>query len=96
MHWITSERAADLLHLDCALDTSLEIKTWKFLEIRLMILMKSFPTSIEEDEALLAGPKQLSHVKTHLVGLRLQEKRILKDAIEYVKLQLAGVQNGKP
>lgn len=83
-HWLASEKASDLCHLDCALDTDLEMKTWKFLEIRLTILLRSFPTTIADDEALLERPKQLGHVKSLLVELRLNEKRILRDAVEYV------------
>lgn len=85
-HWLASDKAADLCHLDCALDTGLEIKTWKYLEIRLTILLRSFPTTIADDEALLERPKQqMGHVKGLLTELRLNEKRILRDAIEYVQ-----------
>lgn len=85
-HWVASDKAADLCHLDCALETDLEMKTWKYLEIRLTILLRSFPTTIADDEALLERPKQqLGHVKGLLTELRLTEKRILRDAIEYVQ-----------
>lgn len=66
------------------MDTDLETKTWKFLEIRLTILLRSFPTTIPEDETLLERPKQLGHVRSLLIELRLNEKRILRDAVEYV------------
>lgn len=85
IHWLNSDKATDLCHLDCAMDTDLEIKTWKFLEIRLTILLRSFPTTIAEDEAQLERPKHLGHVKGLLIELRLKEKRILRDAVEYVQ-----------
>lgn len=83
-HWIDSERAADLMHLDCALDTRLEIASWKFLFIRLKIILRSFCTTIDEDEALLKRPNKLSHTRKPIVELRLNEKRLLTAAIEYL------------
>lgn len=83
-HWLSSEKATDLLHADCALETALEIKTWKFLETRLTLLLRSFPTTLEEDLTLQSGPK-LGHIRNILLQFRIGEKQILQDALEYVQ-----------
>ena len=54
-HWLESDRPTDLMHVDCALETSLENKTWSFLYTRLQLLLKSFPTTLDEDLVLLNG-----------------------------------------
>lgn len=88
-HWITSERAGDLFHIDCALETALETKTWMFLQTRLTLLLKIFPTALQEDETLLSnhqkGQAKLGHVKALIVQYRILEKRILENALDYVK-----------
>lgn len=88
-HWITSERADDLFHIDCALETALETKTWLFLQTRLTLLLKIFPTTLQEDEALLSnhqkGQAKLGHVKALIVQYRILEKKILENALDYVK-----------
>lgn len=92
-HWIGSDRAQDLLHVDCALETSLESKTWSFIQIRLTLLLRSFPTTLDDDVALLAshqgkGANKLGHVKSMLVHYRILEKKILTEALEYVKQRI--------
>lgn len=88
-HWTDSERAADLLHMDCALETSLESKTWMFLQTRLTLLLRAFPTTLEEDETLLSnhikGQAKLGYIKAMVVQYRILEKRILTNALEYAK-----------
>lgn len=88
-HWLASERSNDLLHVDCALDTTLEMKIWTFLKMRLTILLKSFTTTIVEDEAIVdahrKGQNKLGHNKALIIQFRLIEKRILQDALEYVE-----------
>lgn len=90
-HWLApNKQATDLLHLDCALDTSLELKTWNFLKMRLVLLLKAFPTSHTEDVALLEqhqrkGQQKLDHIKTMSVQYRISEKRILSDALSYIE-----------
>ena len=80
----------DLLHLDCALETALETKTWLFLKTRLMLLLRTFPTSLEDDLSFVEthqkkGQPKLGHVKSMLMQYRIIEKRILRDAMEYVE-----------
>lgn len=85
---MASERSTDLLHLDCALETALDTKTWQFLKMRLTILLKAFPTTMQEDQVILdahkKGQNKLSHVKAMIVQFRITEKIILLDALEYV------------
>lgn len=88
-HWLASDRSNDLLHVDCALETTLETKIWNFLKIRLTILLKSFATTIVEDEAIVdahrKGQNKLGHNKALVIQFRLTEKRILQEALEYVE-----------
>lgn len=88
-HWINSDRAIDLLHIDCALETVLESKTWLFLQTRLSLLLKVFPTTLDDDEIALAnynkGQTKLGHTKAMLLQYRILEKRILTNALDYAK-----------
>lgn len=90
-HWLApNKQATDLLYLDCALDTSLELKTWNYLKMRLLLLLKAFPTSHADDVAQLEqhqrkGQQKLGHIKTMIVQYRISEKRILNDALAYIE-----------
>ncbi|XP_055386662.1 actin-histidine N-methyltransferase [Condylostylus longicornis] len=88
-HWVNSERTTDLLHIDCALETSLESKTWQFLQNRLEILLRVFPTTLEADEITFAnfkkGQIKLGHIKSMLLHYRILEKKILLNALDYAK-----------
>ncbi|XP_065364244.1 actin-histidine N-methyltransferase isoform X2 [Calliphora vicina] len=90
-HWITSERAMDLLHIDCALETELESKTWQYLQIRLMLLLRAFFTTLEDDENLFEGLKKgeikpaRTYIQMMILEYRILEKRILTAALDYAK-----------
>lgn len=90
-HWLENDKCAtDLLYQDCALDTELEIKTWAFLKIRLILLLRAFPNTLDEDVTLIdthqnKGQQKLGHIKSMLIQFRITEKRILKEALEYVE-----------
>lgn len=90
-HWLAPDKiASDLLYLDCALDTELEIKTWNFLKMRITLLLKAFPTTLEDDTNLLEqhqkkGQQKLSHIKTMIIQYRITEKCILRDALIYIE-----------
>ncbi|KAJ6642729.1 Actin-histidine N-methyltransferase [Pseudolycoriella hygida] len=90
-YWLAPNRAAsDLKYTDYAFDTELEIKTWNFLKMRLMILLKAFPTTLEEDIDLFKqhqqkGQQKLSQNKKMVIQYRITEKRILRDALAYVE-----------
>jgi len=79
--WIQSEKSSDLQYPDCALETSLELKSWTFLRARLNLLLSSYKTKIEEDRNLLndegvSGNTQLA------IKMRLTEKSILGECLE--------------
>lgn len=86
---MASDRSNDLLHVDCALETALEMKIWNFLKMRLTILLRSFTTTIAEDEIIVEahrkGQNKLGHNRALVIQFRLIEKRILQDALEYVE-----------
>lgn len=88
-HWINSERAMDLLHIDCALETTLESRTWQYLQTRLMLLLRVFPTTLEVDEEQLAAYKKgelyLCYVEAMVLEYRVLEKRVLAAALDYAK-----------
>ncbi|KAL1510056.1 hypothetical protein ABEB36_004712 [Hypothenemus hampei] len=84
-HWINSDRTADLLHWECALDTSLEIKVWTFLKTRLSLLLASYKTKLEEDEKLLLHGQNLSENTKLAIRMRITEKRLLRGCLEYVE-----------
>lgn len=89
-HWLAPGKCAtDLLHLDCALNTELETKAWIFMKTRITLLLKAFATTSEDDEHLLEmhqkkGQQKLGHIKLLIVQFRLNEKRILREALTYV------------
>ncbi|XP_055842907.1 actin-histidine N-methyltransferase [Episyrphus balteatus] len=87
-HWIEN-RATDLFHIDCALETSLESKTWLFLQTRLSLLLRVFPTTLEEDELALQnhekGQTKVGYLKALILQYRILEKRILTNALDYAK-----------
>ncbi|KAG5877595.1 hypothetical protein JTB14_027599 [Gonioctena quinquepunctata] len=89
-HWLESDRADDLKYSDCALDTTLEKKSWTFLQARLKLLLGIYKTTLEEDLGVLEGKrsnkgKQMSANARLAVGMRAIEKKILTAAIEYVE-----------
>lgn len=90
-HWLApNKQATDLLYLDCALETSLEMKTWNFLKMRFLLLLKAFPTLLTDDVALIEhhqrkGQQKLGHIKTMIVQYRISEKRMLNDALAYIE-----------
>lgn len=89
-HWLAADsNALDLMCVDCALETELEVRSWRFLQVRLQLLLRAATDggrSLEEDERLLAEAKakRLGFVRTMLVQYRVLEKRLLGGALEYV------------
>lgn len=65
------------------------MKIWTFLKMRLTILLRSFTTTIVEDEAIVdahrKGQNKLGHHKALIIQFRLTEKHILQDALVYVE-----------
>ncbi|CAH1159824.1 unnamed protein product [Phaedon cochleariae] len=83
LHWLESDRSDDLRYLECALDTTLEKKSWTFLQARLKLLLGIYKTTLEEDLELLQD-KELGANKVLGIRMRAIEKRILRGAIEYI------------
>jgi hypothetical protein len=46
-HWLSSDRSCDLVYPDCALETEVESKMWKFLLTRSNLLQRAYPTTLE-------------------------------------------------
>ncbi|PSN34560.1 Histone-lysine N-methyltransferase setd3 [Blattella germanica] len=46
-HWLLSDRSCDLMYPDCALETDVETKMWKFLLNRIFLLQRAYTTSLD-------------------------------------------------
>lgn len=85
--WLESDRSETLQKLEIAPDTVLEKKSWTFLQTRLKLLLAAYRTTLEEDSKLLNG-NHISANKKLAIRMRLTEKRILKDTINFVEQRL--------
>ncbi|XP_014287152.1 actin-histidine N-methyltransferase isoform X1 [Halyomorpha halys] len=83
--WKKNPSRFDLLHPQCAVDTSIEKRMWQFLGTRIKLLLAAYPTSLEEDEKLLLTKKEMTPCLKLAVLLRLSEKRILTKVLAYVE-----------
>ncbi|EDW62267.2 actin-histidine N-methyltransferase [Drosophila virilis] len=93
-HWCSDlERAVDLLHIDCALETDLETRTWQYLYQRLKLLLGVLDATLKEAdeqqqlEALQQQPAP-SEIDIMVLQYRLLERRILGDALQYAQERL--------
>lgn len=75
------EKAKGLLHEDCDVGTTVQDKTWKFLHTRVSLLVRAYPTTLEEDQAALPTLKGNEAIVRSLL---MCEKMILKDAMTYL------------
>jgi protein-histidine N-methyltransferase len=78
------------MHIDCGLECKLETKSWLFLQTRLQLLLKVFPTTLAEDVELISksasgGTNKLGRIRQMLINFRIIEKTILSDALEFAK-----------
>lgn len=83
-HWILNDSRFDLLHPDCAVDTSIERKMWQFLATRIKLLLAAYPTALQDDEKLVESKKEMAPCMKLAVLQRLTEKRILTKVLAYV------------
>ncbi|CAG9836561.1 unnamed protein product [Diabrotica balteata] len=83
-HWLDNDRSDDVQYLECALDTSLEKKSWIFLQARLKLLLGIYKTTLDGDLKLLEN-KELSANRRLAIKMRATEKMVLVNAIEYVE-----------
>ncbi|KAL4237444.1 Histone-lysine N-methyltransferase setd3 [Mactra antiquata] len=72
----------ELGDLDKVVSVELETNMWTYLETRSTLLLKSYETSVEEDDELLQK-KKLSDCERLCVQLRYCEKNILKSTASY-------------
>ncbi|XP_052858278.1 actin-histidine N-methyltransferase [Drosophila gunungcola] len=96
-HWCSDlERAGDLLHIDCALETDHETRTWQFLEDRLKLLLAVLDKELREADELEAlselsqlelkeGGKPVHEIELMLLQYRRLERSILAGALQYAQ-----------
>lgn len=84
--WLAKDSCSDLKCLDVTLDGETETKTWNFLLARIKLLQTQYPTTLEEDTELLE--KGLPEIRKLPIQLRIAEKNILKNALEYVQQRI--------
>ncbi|EDV47427.1 histone-lysine N-methyltransferase setd3 [Drosophila erecta] len=93
-HWCSDlERAGDLLHIDCALETDHETRTWQFLEDRLKLLLAVFDKEMREADELKElselelkdGAKSGQEIELMLLLYRRLERSILAGALQYAQ-----------
>lgn len=85
-NWLAVENVKELLSPDLKLDTAMEQKILMFLLMRVRILLKAFPTTLEEDLALLKT--QLQKTKHMLVEYRILEKKALSSIAEKIETNM--------
>lgn len=74
-----------LLAVDSSKSDALELRCLNFLYVRLSLLLKAYPSTLKEDEALLNdGCSSLSIRAKMALQLHICEKRILQTALDYV------------
>lgn len=82
--WLEAGNAEELLNPDLKLDKALEQKILMFLLMRVKILLKAAPTTIEEDEALLPET-QTQRIRQMLIQHRILEKKALNEVATRVE-----------
>ncbi|XP_021918937.1 histone-lysine N-methyltransferase setd3 isoform X2 [Zootermopsis nevadensis] len=86
-HWLSSDHSSDLVYPDCALETDVESKMWKFLLDRINLLQHAYTTTLEEDCTKLKH-LQLTPCSRLAVQLLITEKKLLEAAEEHVKQRI--------
>lgn len=84
--WLNAENTKDLLNPETPLDVAFQKKIIQFLLIRIKILLKAFPTTIDEDKVLLENG--CSKTKTMLVQYRILEKKIFHEVLSTLEDQI--------
>lgn len=90
--WLQAENTKELLNPDLKMEKAVEQKNLMFILMRVKILLKAFPTSLEEDEALLET--QLQKTKQMLVQYRVLEKKVLTETAAMIDGKIKAL-NGK-
>ncbi|XP_038075017.1 actin-histidine N-methyltransferase-like [Patiria miniata] len=81
-----TESLGRLIRPNCLISKANELRVWSFLETRLSLLLRQYKTTIEEDIEQLSKTDLSSNSKL-CIQLRLLEKRILHNAIAYIKIR---------
>lgn len=84
--WLDAENTKDLLKFDLKLEEAMEKKLLMFLLIRVKILLKAFPTTLEEDQKLLET--QTQKTKIMLIQYRMLEKKALTETVEEIEKKM--------
>lgn len=82
----SSERQQNLKEFLKPVNKANEIKAWSFLETRAQILLRAYPTTLQEDDEILLK-EGLSENSRLAVKLRRCEKRILLNVVDYCAAQ---------
>lgn len=69
------------------MDDTLEKKSWNFLLARLKLLLAAYKTSLEEDVDII-NKKLGTPNKLLAVRMRVTEKKILKNAVDYIERRI--------
>lgn len=85
--WHNAENTKDLLNPETPLDVAFQKKIIQFLLIRVKILLKAFPTTLDDDKVLLENGG-LSKTKQMLVQYRILEKTILNEVLATLEDQI--------
>lgn len=81
--WLQADNTKELLNPDFKLNQAIEKKILMFLLMRVKILLKAFPSTLEEDLLLLEAQSQKT--KTMLVQYRVLEKKALNEIAQSIE-----------
>nr|CAH7713986.1 unnamed protein product [Callosobruchus chinensis] len=91
-HWLLTTPLDQLENSNCVLDSELDKKVWKFFQTRLKLLQALYKTSLQEDIEILKR-KDLTNNTRLAIRMRMTEKRIFEDALQYVNRRIAESEN---
>lgn len=84
--WLALTDLTPLENLDYN-DEILTKKSWNFLLARFKLLLATYKTTLEQDEEIIAK-KEGSANKLLAIRMRAAEKRVLKNALDYVEKKI--------
>jgi len=79
--------------LDISVVTSFDAKMFQYMITRCALLLRSYPTNMDEDQVLFKESQDC--ITKNNVQLRLCEKRILVSTVAYCEQKLKEVQGAK-
>lgn len=88
-HWLSSADPDDLFLLDCPnLNPVIDKKSWSFLVARIKLLLGMYPTTLDQDKKIIKKEKDLNGNAKLAIRMRMCEKRILSNTVEYAEKRL--------